>query len=1245
MLKWLRRGSTPISGTALYRALTDTGIEIRTSPPGDRVRDGSSITALAVQLADDGFADESELGWSLTWSGVYSALAHPAYSDDIGLLGLPPVGSAVPKLRSHGSLIDPDFAISIDGWVTANGERLDRPSVSGAVLSLPSHMELMPGTTWQLFDLLSEFRERSTEQRNELANRRWWGRIRAAAISAGARLDTFLFQTIVLTPEKLDVDFRKAEAGGIQVIEILPGFKNCPKDWLQSFDRQSSIPDRYDISTLDGIVQVVISPEVKTVLAEIKKMPGRRIAGSRAEAFLKNPFATIGEDAVLVIDAEQFEVARMQAGLQFDAFIAYIERAPDDFPEIVGIDIESYGQAELTDARERKLFSSIEDLELFIETCQTSIQQSNQLCFWEGYEFEITGDTQIQVDLLRSALEDRKKPRLIIKYDRVYDLSSYSSRVIDIGAEKPYYSPYIAKKNEQDGWWPENLAPVISWIPEGSVEPIILPATDSVLAELAKRIAHAEANGRKEIELAGTPMPMPVSEAKSILNAFDTARKHAERGALRPDEDRKSARVDQPVLIIKPNIQQVDHSELRRSVLLASPAEADLPSGLKQGVSLMAHQLEGVGWLQHLYSLAPNDCRGAVLADDMGLGKTLQLLTFILSIFDRDPETAPALVVAPLSLLENWREEVERFFAEGRLPILTAYGSTLGQLRVSKSEIDDQLKARGLVKFLRPGWRGQSRIVLTTYETLRDLEFSFATEEWSVMICDEAQKIKNPNAMVTRAAKKQKVKFRVACTGTPVENSLADLWCLFDFVQPGLLGALDDFGKQYRHPIEAESEEEKECVERLREVIRPQILRRTKAEVAIDLKSKIEVQDCKSLQMSPLQRSLYTQAVNQFQRRHEEASPSPFKNHLTLLQYLRQVCTDPRHYGTAVPAFETLPIYRAKAPKLDWLLRTLNQIKDVDEKAIIFCEFREMQRMLRSFIEQAFGVAPDIINGDTGVGSKSDSRQGRIRAFQGRPGFGVIILSPVAVGFGVNIQAANHVIHYTRTWNPAKEDQATDRAYRIGQKKDVYVYCPVVVADDFKTFDVRLDELLSWKRGIATDMLNGAGDVAPGDFSIDEVSPPATVGAESPLIDESILARLEPKYFEAMIAVLWQKLGYPQVMLTPASGDDGVDVVAIKGAEGVLIQCKSSSIHGTEIGWEAVKDVVAGEAAYCKRHPTVSFKKLCATNQVFGANAKKHAELNNVELNGRDVILALLSSFPILLSDVEALLYTKWSDA
>jgi Holliday junction resolvase len=317
-------------------------------------------------------------------------------------------------------------------------------------------------------------------------------------------------------------------------------------------------------------------------------------------------------------------------------------------------------------------------------------------------------------------------------------------------------------------------------------------------------------------------------------------------------------------------------------------------------------------------------------------------------------------------------------------------------------------------------------------------------------------------------------------------------------------------------------------------------------------------------------------------------------------------------------------------------------IKANGEKAIIFCEFRDLQRTLQRAIAERFGFTPDVINGDTSTASaNANNRQKRIKAFQQKSGFGAIILSPLAVGFGVNIQAANHVIHFSRTWNPAKEDQATDRAYRIGQIKDVYVYCPVVVADDFVTFDAKLDKLLEWRRDLSKNMLNGAGDISLADFGDLEDIDGGKAFTNEPLKVEDIFS-MDPDGFEAFCAVLWGKHGYTKVYRTPRTGDGGIDVVAIKDKTGVLIQCKSSSREGQELGWEAVKDVVGGAAGYVARHPDVKFSLVAATNQRFNGIARSQANLNHVELVDRESLAAMLEAHPVTRGELENLLFATW---
>ena len=693
------------------------------------------------------------------------------------------------------------------------------------------------------FANLHDFNDDQTSSAIQFPIAAYWGQIRRLAIDAGARLDGFLFRNIVLTPEKLDIGLRANQAGGTRVVEIIPSFQGAPENWISEFDERPTIPELYNIPSQDGIIQVLISPPVKTVLDNIKRLPGRRVAGARAEAFLINPYAALGEAASETIDETQFLSAREQAGIHFERFVAHIKRDALSYPIEVGLQIEASkpgGQVE----SEIHLFADDDALKQFIGDVERAVLAGRQLCAWQGYDFELLGETTQELDLLKEALKKRGAPQILVSYATIYDLSLYASRIETIGVEKPYYSPFIAKKDDGEGWFPDNIVPVISWTPDGELEPVAVPITPEAKEQLQAKIEEAKAKDEGSFELAGFDKPMSVRDAEFILKTFADLHADARAGTFDPEVPRNDS-VSRPrtQLVIKANIQGIDYEEARRDVLRIPPETLNLPRGLQQEVTLKDHQLSGVAWLQHLFGNAPHHCRGAVLADDMGLGKTLQLLTFLAWIFEQDPSLPPALIVAPVSLLENWEKEAKKFLVPGALSLLTAYGDSLSKLRVPRDSIDMQLQADGLVKFLNSGWRGAANVVLTTYETLRDLEFSFGAEKWSVMICDEAQRIKNPNAMVTRAAKKQNVNFRIACTGTPVENTLADLWCLFDFVQPGLLGALNDFGRRYRRPIEAQTEEEKARVEELRELIAPQILRRTKAlpEIAKDLKGKENV--------------------------------------------------------------------------------------------------------------------------------------------------------------------------------------------------------------------------------------------------------------------------------------------------------------------------------------------------------------------------------------------------------------------
>lgn len=1045
--------------------------------------DHADLGSLLSQLFEEGYCSrDTDKVW-LEWAEIYRLLNHEAYSGSLGLLGIPPIKAIRPSISNRGSLSDADFLVIINGWVDEKGVPLvTQPKLSGAVATIGGQPFLLTLEVWMLLSTVAAFHQRVVSERDAEGNRKWWGAIRKDAQACHAPLSDFLQKTIVLTPEKLHLDLRKAGEGEAKTVEVTPTFEDAPERWIEMFDRMPLVQDRYEIPGGEELVHVVVAPEVRTVLNEIKRMPGRRVSGGRAEAFVRNPFAVLGDDAAKVIDADDFEKTRETANLSFERFLPAVRRGVDDRISEVLLLIERSTAGEIQS--DECVFESTEHLSRFVAKLSDRIAKDFQCCFWEGYELEILGDTQGHLEQLKAALSEWRIPEQM-SFAEIFDLSRYSDRVEGIGEEKSYYSPFIARKTDDEGWFPDNVLFGFEMASKHDGSTITVPMDVARVEQFARLVEEANASGATTVAVPGWSEPLPVEEAGRLVAVFKRTLDKVNKGGGKPPVPNVPGRqVERQHLIVKANIETLDYSEAdveARTEVLFHSAEVPprLPTTLKSNIQLMDHQKVGLSWLQHLWGLSPYYCRGGVLADDMGLGKTIQLLSFMASCLETEKGLDPVLVVAPVALLENWKEEIGKFFLPNAMPVLTLYGTTLAEKRLPKHLLDDDLTKQGITRLLKRDWLGDAKVVLTTYETLRDLEFALAAQPWSIMICDEAQKIKNPNAMVTRAAKKQNVRFRIACTGTPVENTLTDLWCLFDFVQPGLLGSLSHFGRQYRKPIEAESDEEKARIEELRQIIKPQLLRREKRDVARDLPKKLFEPACRTLPISAKQRALYGQAMSAFR----QAEPGNGSAHLGLLQFLRRLCSDPMVEDQFAADRVSISEILEHSPKMSWLLLALKNIKAKDEKAIVFCEFRDLQRTLQRCISTSFGMHVDIVNGDTSAAADhAESRQKRIRKFQEQPGFGVIVLSPLAVGFGVNIQAANHVVHFTRTWNPAKEDQATDRAYRIGQQRDVVVYYPVVVADDFVTFDQKLDQLLDWKRGLSSDMLNGSGELSVSDF-------------------------------------------------------------------------------------------------------------------------------------------------------------------
>lgn len=1031
-----------------------------------------SLASYLDQLEEEEFVSQLSDRWLLPWDELYRLLNEEGHVSSVPLLGLPKQSNLTPQLTSQGSLASNDFKVSIGAWRDSESAATVQTKRTGAVLTHGDKIELLPEATYQLVSAVRQLHLSQQESPGELTNQIGWASVRKLARKAGAGMDGFLDKTVVVRPENLRLHPRKSSVGNTPVIELEPTFDGQPENWLENFDAHKQVQDRYRVIGADGsLTHVLIEPEVKSVLDYVRSLHGRRVAGDDALSFIRNPYSALGDSASQVLDADTYESDLADAGIFFHRF--HLEPELNDTGlRIQRINLTLEPISPTPQASIELPFNEAHEFAPFVHELQLKLAAGMSAGFWQGYELELSDFDLRQLAGISELLRRWQNEAAGAEFDAVLDLSLYGDRVTGIGEVERITSPFLVKEATEN-WLPKDLADL-------GIDAEILgrwdPSDRAQFDEFEQRLDEARAAGDDTVLMPLSDTPLSIAAAEQLFDAWSKKISTPETKISSFEE-----KVGRAVLQIGHNIDEPTYVQVRQEALRAAlDAQPELPSLLRPEVILREHQLQGIAWLQHLFRLSPTDVSGCLLADDMGLGKTIQLLTFLVWYLEQYPQDKPTLIVAPVSLLDNWERELHRFFFADALPVLKLYGSALSAVKFKKDEIPADLKAKGIKNLLRPGWVGGARIVLTTYETLRDQEFSLARQQWSIVVCDEAQKLKNPAALVTQAIKAVPARFRVACTGTPVENSLIDLWCLFDFIQPGFLGGLNQFGREYQRPIEAALERDTVALERLRGLIEPQTLRRTKQDIAKDLPAKIEDKGCRSLSMHALQRNLYLSEISAYSQKQqiEEQLDQKTSGMLGLLHKLKLICAHP---------YSVQPDKRLRdnSPKLRWLLDTLESIKKAGkgDKVILFTELRDIQRELQHAIQEYFGFRATVINGDTSTSSQSaNSRQKLIDQFQDQPGFSVIILSTIAVGFGVNVQAANHVIHFTRCWNPAKEDQATDRAYRIGQEKDVYVYYPTVRDAAMPTFEATLDELLSKRRALARDMLSGSGEIQASDF-------------------------------------------------------------------------------------------------------------------------------------------------------------------
>ena len=626
------------------------------------------------------------------------------------------------------------------------------------------------------------------------------------------------------------------------------------------------------------------------------------------------------------------------------------------------------------------------------------------------------------------------------------ETEGYSARVTELGLWSPPVLPWI--KLDGRDWFgaPDEGADASSRRNDRMGLRIGDRFVDLSSADLAALEAQVRAAAAAGQPTAALETPEGIVDVPTTAQTIAAIEKLKERQSSDRATDGQEGQDDRQVLMIVTNFEAPDFRSAR-------PKRQDHGVGNEPGLvttKLKPHQEEGLAWLRERWLCG---AAGALLADDMGLGKTLQALAFLDFVRRAEARSGrqrPLLVVAPTSLLGNWEAEHDlHLAAPGLGSRLALWGASL------RRATSDSAQGRYLdtSKLAQNGW------LLTTYETLRDHHRSLAALPLAAVVFDEVQKIKNPGSLVSHAARTLNADFTLAVTGTPVENRLSDLWSIADCTEPGLLGDLKTFSKRF--------EQEGADIQPLKSLIgegAPSfMLRRLKTERLEGLPEK----SVKAVEnrMPPEQAAAYDAAL-------QDARSGTMGDALRALQGIRRISLTADPLDGSTPMEDLI----RKSARLAAFASCVKQVADRREKLLIFVEYLALQPILAAWLQTAYSLdhLPLVINGAT----PGAQRQKLVDRFQaGKPGFDAMILGPKSAGVGLTLTAANHVVHLTRWWNPAVEDQCTDRVYRIGQHRPVTVWLPQSIHPERveRSFDLILDQLLARKRDLSSSALNRPG--------------------------------------------------------------------------------------------------------------------------------------------------------------------------
>lgn len=633
---------------------------------------------------------------------------------------------------------------------------------------------------------------------------------------------------------------------------------------------------------------------------------------------------------------------------------------------------------------------------------------------------------------------------------------------------------------------------------------------------------------------------------------------------------------------------------------------------------LKDHQKSAYNWLVDSWQEGKS---GVLLADDMGLGKTLSVLSFLATIdglmSNKDIERKPILIVAPTGLIQNWINEfkihLDNFYYEQQIDtnLYQLNSKNIKDLKKINDNNDNKKEIESGEPSLDINILKNEKIILTTYEAVRNYQHSLAKIDFSIVIFDEIQKIKTPGSQITRAAHTLNTEFSIGITGTPIEIRLLDLWSIFDTLEPNYLGTAKDFAKNYegRETSNTDRESLKMKLDTSINNKAPYMLRRLKKDMS-NLPEKIEhyIEE----NMPEEQYEIYKNTLNEPYEKKQGA-------HLKRIQDIKRWSLYPELPPTSF-GIEKFDNYVSKSAKFIILFRLLNEIKNKNEKCLIFLENRKVQAFTQLLIQIKFNIGVDIINGDM----VSANRQRIVDEFQKEEinKFNVIIISPKAGGVGLTLTNATNVIHLERWWNPAIEDQSTDRVYRIGQTRNVNIYYPIAKLPNDElgvlSFDENLRTRMTEKRKQSEKML------VPPPIDLDDLLNETDGSTRRPdpkvVVNEiEKVDRMSPLDFENWWISRLKELGFTDVHATPKTGDGGADVMAEKDGDEYIFQCKHTTNVQDALGSGAIIECEVAKHTWLKPDA----KCYAVTNaETFSDSAIRISEEKNIKLITRNKLFS-----------------------